>query len=115
MNRYARAPEVRSLADAIAIVKSVVAEMKPWPEKIEVGDPEEFTGRIIFKDDEDYALPRQVHAKLRQVASEIRTALLLMNVLPRMPDLMIVMGDAATWIWDDRIACIPGKKPGPWE
>jgi hypothetical protein len=111
MNRYADAPDVHSVAGAISLVENILADMRPWPEKVEIGDPEKFTGRTVFGADKDYALPRPVYSKLRQIADEIRQSLRLMHVMSRMPDLMIVMGDAATWIWDTRIAYIPREKP----
>jgi hypothetical protein len=33
MDYYRDTPEIRSLADAMALVRDIISEMRPWPEK----------------------------------------------------------------------------------
>jgi hypothetical protein len=118
MNYYRNTPEIRSLADATALVREILSEMKPWPEKVEVGDPDEVKQagqKVIFSSDEHCTLPLYLEQKLTAIRSEIRHGIALRRAQARMPELAIVIGDAITWIWDYRVGQVlrePGEEAG---
>jgi hypothetical protein len=108
MDYYRSTPEIRSLADAIAVVREIIAEMQPWPEKVEVGDPAEVPSMIVFhvSGEQRFTLSCSAYSKARAIATGIRQGITMRRAGPRMPELAIVIGDAVTWIWDERIGQI---------
>lgn len=104
MSEYPDAEDNWSDAHAIAAVEEVVARMKPWPEEIRVALAQDVgDGTLVYGRDKRFTLGEYEARKLKDIRLRAESRLHKLGLLPRLPNVYLIMGDAVVSIWSDRV------------
>jgi hypothetical protein len=98
-------PAFTTTEEAIAYVREVLAEIGPWPEKVEVVDAASLEGRLSPVRGE----PGPAAAKMHAIGAAVRARLSYLEMAVRMPHLALVAGEHAELLWSTRPFRIAGE------
>lgn len=108
--RHRARPAFTTTEEAIAYVREVLAEIGPWPEKVEVTEAAALEGRLtaVSAVDHDPAA-----AKVHAIGAAVRSQLSYLEMAVRMPHLALVAGEYAEFLWGTRTFRVAGETVSP--
>jgi hypothetical protein len=90
-------PVITTTEEAIAYVREILAEIRPWPEEVEVVDAATLEGRLTAVRPGE---PDPAAAKMHAIGAAVRSRLSSLEMAVRMPQLALVAGEYAALLWD---------------